>query len=300
LNPELCGFTLNRTAVRPLLSFGGALALSGVAAVLLVNLEKAVLTRVTTVSVLAYYSIASTFANMATLFGLAMGQSLMPAFSQLLTPERHEQLKNLYLRAIRVNLFALVPMLAVLCVIARPFFTLWAGEDFGRESTGPFYVLLVGLFFNLNAYTPAGLLLAAGRTDVIAKLYWIELFPYIAVTAFLTTRFGALGAAASWSLRVIVDAVIYAWLSEKFGGVRFGARALLPTFVLGTLVLAPAVVLAVFYQTSPVFLPVVLIVGLILYVLIVWKRVFDNGEKDWVSAKMNLIISMGRKQRKNA
>src|SRR5262249_34924118 len=146
LNKKLWGFSIDSSVIRPLLSYGGALALSGIAAVLLANLEKAVLTKVTTVKVLAYYSVAFTFANMATLFSLAMGQSLVPAFSQLLTPERRQQLLSLYSRAVRISIFGLLPVLAVLCVIARPFFTVWGGEDFGRESTWPFYVLLIGLF----------------------------------------------------------------------------------------------------------------------------------------------------------
>ena len=42
---ELFRFSINRKIIRPLLKFGGALAISGIAAILLVNLEKLVLAR---------------------------------------------------------------------------------------------------------------------------------------------------------------------------------------------------------------------------------------------------------------
>ncbi len=85
---HLFQFTLDRTLIRPMLNFGGALAFAGIAAVLLVNLEKLVLAKVTTVETLAHYAVAFTLATMATMFSSAMIQSLVPAFSQLLKPEK--------------------------------------------------------------------------------------------------------------------------------------------------------------------------------------------------------------------
>jgi O-antigen/teichoic acid export membrane protein len=54
LNPSLYQVSIARESVRRLLRFGGALALSAIAAVLLVNLEKLVLTKVTSVQTFAY------------------------------------------------------------------------------------------------------------------------------------------------------------------------------------------------------------------------------------------------------
>jgi O-antigen/teichoic acid export membrane protein len=72
----------------------------------------------------------------------------------------------------------------VMFVVAKPFFTIWAGEEFGANSTLPFYVLLIGLFFNLQATVPYISIMAVGRTDVFARLYWIELLVYAAAHSF--------------------------------------------------------------------------------------------------------------------
>ncbi len=220
----LPGFSIERPAVRPLLKFGISLVLAAIAGVLLGNLEKLVLVRVTDVTTLAHYSVAFTLANMVTMFSVAMVQSLIPAFSQLTRQDRRDQLEALYARGIRISVFCVLPLLVMLAIVAKPFFTIWAGEDFGRESTLPFYILVIGLLFNLNAYIPWAILLAFGRTDIFAKNYWGQIFPYLALVVVLTNRFGAAGAAAAWTIRVIVDAAILLFLVRRLFGLRTGVR----------------------------------------------------------------------------
>jgi O-antigen/teichoic acid export membrane protein len=128
LTRQLFDVTIERSVIRPLLKFGGGIVVGGVAAVLLGNLEKAVLARTTDIKTLAYYSVAFNFAMMATLFSGAMIQTLIPAFSQLMTPGKWEQLNGLFSRALRMNIIGMLPILAGLFVIARPLFTIWAGR----------------------------------------------------------------------------------------------------------------------------------------------------------------------------
>lgn len=286
LLPHLYGITIDKSAIRHLLKYGGTFAISGIAAVLLVNGEKLVLTRTTSVQTLAYYSVAFTFANTATMFSLAMGQSILPAFSQLLSPEKNDQLDALFSRAMRINIFGLLPVLTVLCVVGRPFFTIWAGEDFGRESIWPFYVLLIGLFFNLNAYIPASLLFAVGRTDIVAKLYWIQLLPYLAVTALLTIRFGAVGAATAWSLRVIIEVFVYVRLAKSLVKVRFSIKKQLLGIIAGLLILSPPVILVLMYENFSILTSIVLVICIALYGFLVWKTQIDADEKVWIRTKI--------------
>jgi O-antigen/teichoic acid export membrane protein len=292
LNPAFFGFTIYRESFRPLLRFGGALALSGIAAVLLVNLEKLVLTAQSSVQDLAYYSVAFTFANAATLYSQAMGLTLLPAFARLMTPDYRAQLLGLFARGLRLNLFGILPIVAILCVIARPFFTAWAGEDFGRESTSPFYILLLGLFFNLNAFIPAGLILAGGRTDLFAKLYWLELFPYIAVTALLTGRFGAEGAAAAWSLRVIVDCAIFFALAKKVFRTKYDLSTYTAS-LLGLAILLPPIIATVVYADTRLAM-VLLPTSILVYGIFTWKKVVEPAEKAWIKSQADRLLGTFR------
>src|SRR5690606_8142085 len=164
-------YTLFATSVetriwRGILQFGGALAFSSIAAALLVNFEKALLPAIVSVTALAYYSVAFTLASMMAMFTVAMTQSLLPAFSRLITNERKQHLDRLFTRAVRVNFIWLIPSLVFLALVAKPFFTFWAGDEFGRQSVGPFHILLLGLVINIPAYVPHTLIMASGRTDL--------------------------------------------------------------------------------------------------------------------------------------
>lgn len=289
---ELFQFSIARNSLGALIKFGGSLVIAGIAAILLINLEKAVLARVASVESLAYYSVAFTFASMATMFSSSMVQSLVPAFSQLLSPEKKGELNQLFSRSLRGNIIGLIPLILFLFVIAQPFFTIWAGENFGLESSKPFYFLLFGLLFNVITYIPQSILMAAGRADIFAKLYWLELFPYIFLTAALTFQFGATGAAIAWSLRVIADAVIILYLAKKNVGVSlslFRENIYILPFLL-SLILLP-ILIKFFVGNYSIWLFVSFIGCILIYFFIVWNKLIEVEEKNWIRNKLHAIFN---------
>jgi len=283
--------TLDRSLIRPMLKFGIPLAGAAIVAAMLTNLEKLVLAKNTSVESLAFYSVAFTLASMATMLSAAMIQSLIPAFSQLLTPEKSEQLNSLFGRTIRMNLILILPVLTIMVIVARPFFTIWAGKDFGRESTFPFYVLLIGLFFHIVAYIPGTLLVSMGRTRLIASIYWLELFPYIGLVFFLSYRYGALGAAVAWSIRIGCDALIlmyFVWRDARVSLNIFDSRTyyLLVAFAILT------VPIFALFSDSITFTILLLMVSLILYGLFAWKRLLFLDERVWLVGRLNVMFKL--------
>src|SRR5690606_1254035 len=154
LLPPLFDISLDRNAIRPLLKFGGPIVASGVAAVLLANLEKGILPWLTSVKELAFYSVAFNFSSMLTMFSSSMSQSLLPAFAQLFELRSTDALNSLWNRAIRINLLLLPMLLVVLYFISPYFFEVWAGHEFRVNSSRPFHFLLIGLAFHLLTYLP--------------------------------------------------------------------------------------------------------------------------------------------------
>ncbi len=288
LLPELVGFSIDRGSIRPMLRFGWSLVIAGIAAVLLVNLEKFVLTRATSVETLAYYSIAATFAAMLTLFSASMVQSLMPAFSQLQSEQDRPALVALYSRGIRMTLILLMPAVVGMVLGGEPFFTYWFGPDFGRESTGPFYIIVAGIFFNVLAYFPYSAIMASGRSEIFARIYWIELVPYIAVVWFLSNRYGATGAAIAWSLRVIFDAALLFYLAGRMGVVFEGRK---PTGMLAMfgLMAVPIVLLAAFGGLGVIVFLSAAVAGL-LYAWLIWKVLLDEDEIRMIRGKLKQLL----------
>ncbi len=290
LLPELYASTINRSYFKPLLKFGGGWLIAMIAAILLSNVEKLLLARYVSVQSLAYYSIAFTFANMATMFSQSMTQSLVPAFSQLLAPEKRIEFDTLFARSIRLNLIWLLPAIMFMCVVAKPFFTIWAGAEFGRESSIPFYVLLFGLFFNILAYIPHSTITASGRTDVFAKLYWIELVLYLSMAVWLVNSYQIIGAAMAWSLRVIIDAFAIIWLAKRITGARFKFFNHFGSLLIGIILLLPPVIFAVFYDNFSWWLIPLALICTAAYALVIWKTFVDGDERKWIKSKIENLL----------
>ena len=290
LLPQLYGTRLDRTSFRPMMKFGAGWVMACLAGVPVVNLEKIALSGMVSVASLAYYSVAFTLASMATLFAGAMLQSLVPAFAQLLTPDKRGEFDMLFSRGIRLNVVWLLPAVTCLFVFARPFFTIWAGEDFGRESTEPFYFLLFGLFFNIIAYIPHSAIMAFGHTEVFAKLYWIELPIYAALVFWLIGAYGITGAAAAWSLRVILDTLAIIWLSKRYAGISFRFTDHFGAFLLAAAVLVPPAVYTAIFGLTIVIVPLMLL-SLAVYAVVVWKFIASDAERVWFGSKLHAVLA---------
>jgi O-antigen/teichoic acid export membrane protein len=275
--------------VRPLLRFGGGWFIGSIAAALLGNMEKLILARFVSVEALAHYSVAFTLAGMVSLFSIAFKQSLLPAFAQLSRPDQQVEFELLVRRGVRLVLAALVPGLVLLCVIARPFFTLWAGEDFGRESTLPFYILAIGLFFSMLSYLPHSAITARGRTDIFARLYWVELFSYAVVATILVFMFGILGAAVAWTLRVIADSLIIIFLAKRVTHISFGFAANGKALGWSILIMLPLAAAAA-YDNFSLFLIALAPICLGIYGTFVWNAIIDDTEKSWIRSKFSLLF----------
>lgn len=292
LLPGLLNPTINKAYFRPLLKFGGAWVVAMVAVTLLVNVEKLLLARLVSVKALAYYSVAFTFANLAITFALALLQSLIPAFSQLQLPELRAQLNNLFARANRLMVLGLIPTLGLMAVIGKPFITLWAGSEFGLGSSSPFYVLLIGIALVLLASVSNCAVLSAGKTNLLAKIYWTELFVYT-VSAFILIYFlGVLGAALAWSIRSLFDFLLIVNAMKRHAVVEFSFYRHVMIFAMGAAILLPQVVFAIAIDNYSLWLIPIIAISNILYSIYAWHVLVDEGEKKWIRQRLGKLPNL--------
>jgi O-antigen/teichoic acid export membrane protein len=291
LTPHLFGRSFERPSVTLMLKFGGALVGAGIAGLILANIEKGILSRIASVKELAFYSVAFTVASMLTIFSSAISQSLLPAFSQLQNSDDLGRLNDLFSRVIRINLIWFMPAMVCLSIGARPFFTLWAGEEFGRESTVPFYILLCGLALHILTYPPYTLIIASGRTDLLARIYWLELFPYLTIASVLISYFGSVGAAAAWTVRIITDNIILFVSARRIGGVSFPARQAGRVLASSLILLLPILMNYYFGYINLVTI-IVAAVSLMFYFFLIWKVTLETDELNWLKRKLNIYIRL--------
>lgn len=276
---------ISREDFQRLFRFGLHIVFGAMAGLILINAEKGVLAVTVSPTSLAYYSVAFTFAGLFTMISGSLLQSLIPAFSQLQSKDRRPQLEALFSLGIRSSLLWIVPAIVLMTIFAEPIITLWAGRDFGSHSVLPLHILLIGITVNTFNYIPSSILLAAGRADLISKLYWVELFPYLLLVYFLSLWYGAIGAAAAWTARVIADVAAHFIMLNRCNALRVSGRAI-KWFLLAIALILAAILMAYYYRNS--FSPaLMIIIGLFLavYQFAAIKSLVQKDEVRWLVAK---------------
>ncbi len=143
------------------------------------------------------------------------------------------------------------------------------------------------------ALVPHSLMIRRVEQIFLAKIYWIELFPYIALIAFLTSTFGAVGAAMAWGTRVFVDAAVLGYLVRKSSNVSLRVfDTNVWKFVLTIVVLSPPVLITLLYSSFQIFILFVLAISLIIYAWLAWINFIGDEEKIWLTGRMQSIFEV--------
>jgi O-antigen/teichoic acid export membrane protein len=182
-------------------------------------------------------------------------------------------------------------MTMILLIVAEPFFTIWAGPDFGKASIIPYYILMIGVFFSLIMYIPNSILLAYGKTGLFARIYWIEILPYFILAVFLISKIGIAGAALVWSLREVLNAAMFFYFSKKHTGIsyKFGFK-LFPILICVGLLSIPVLVARLYSNFSP-WLLVVALLSAAAYFHVAWTAFLRPDERFLTRIKVKSIFS---------
>lgn len=281
LQPAILHPHFSKSVLRKLLGYGGALAVSGLATVPLATAERFFLANNHSTAMVAYYAVAATLATTLNVLPEQLVGPLLPGLARLEAEGRWQELRSLYRKSLAGLFLTLTPAAILLAFIAQPFLSLWAGPAYGVHSTGPFLIVIVGVWFNGQAWVPASYFLSSGRTKIIAYTQVAEVIPYLAAAYVLTAHFGAIGAAMTWSSLYVLDAVVWftlAWRVSRLAWSPLPDRGLRAVAV--PLLLALATVgAAVISQGFVARLAWALLLGA-LYFGTVWVFVLTAKERD--------------------
>jgi O-antigen/teichoic acid export membrane protein len=208
LQPALRYPRWDRALMKQLLGYGGALTVAGLAAIPLTTAERFFLGYEHSTMAVAYYSVAATLATTIQVFPEQVLGPMLPALARLEAEGRFEELRALYHKALVGLFLVLTPAAIMLALLAQPFLSIWAGPAYGSHSTGPFLVVMTGVWLSCLALVPNSYLLSSGRTKLLAYAQVAELVPYLAAAWVLTAKFGVIGAALVWSARFVLDSVL--------------------------------------------------------------------------------------------
>ncbi len=205
---------VDKSLIRPLLGYGGWMTVTNLLGPLIAYIDRFLIGAVLTMSAVAYY--VTPFEIVTKLWMIPMGMIgvLFPAFSTMLSSER-EKVVDFFNQGTKIILYLMFPIFLIINMFAYEGMAFWIGKDFAQHSAPVMQWLSIGVFLNCVGRMPFILVQSAGRPDLIAKIFILELMPYVLVLWLVLQSFGLEGAAFVWMVRVLVDTVLMFVLSSK-------------------------------------------------------------------------------------
>jgi O-antigen/teichoic acid export membrane protein len=196
-----------RSAIRPMLSFGGWVTVSGLVGPIMVYFDRFLIGAMLSVAAVSYYAVPFQITGKLGVLPGAMGGVIFAAFSGSFTNDR-TRATLIFERATRYTLLALFAPVLLLVAFASEILTLWLGAGFAANSANVLRLLAVATFVNCLAGTPYGLVQAAHRPDLTAKFHVAEVPFYVALLWWILPRYGIAGAAIAYLARVSLDMIL--------------------------------------------------------------------------------------------
>ena len=264
----------NYTDIRPLLHLGAWMSVSNVIGPLMIYLDRFIIGAIVSVAAVAYYATPYEMVTKLLIVPGAILGVLFPAIAATYQQDR-ARLVRLFTRGTKYVALILFPVTLVIVAFASEGLRWWLGDDFARNSTAVLQVLAIGVFVNSLAQVFATLVQGSGRPDVTARLHAIELPVYVVALWWAIHQYGILGAAVTWTARVLADAVLLFWLSGRLlgnAGVLLKQMATGLVLALGALVV-PALLGGIVWRAATV------LVLAFVFVLVAWFVVVGEDER---------------------
>ena len=200
-------FRSRRAAVWPMLSFGGWVTVSGVVGPVMVYFDRFLIGAMLSMAAVSYYSVPFQIAGKLGLLPGSVESVVFAAFSSSFAQDP-ARAAFIFERASRYVLLALFPPVLLIVAFAPEGLSLWLGPSFAAHSAAVLRWIAAAAFVNCLAVTPYGLVQAAHRPDLTAKLHLAEVPFYLALLWWMLPRYGIEGAAVAYTVRVIADTVV--------------------------------------------------------------------------------------------
>ncbi|MBU1125689.1 MAG: flippase [Candidatus Omnitrophica bacterium] len=207
--------SFSKEYIRPLFGFGVWVMLSGTMMPVLLTLDRLLIGVFSGVAQVAYYTAPYEAVTRLWIIPASIASVLFPAFSSLDGKGELKRIKSIFRSSAWGFMMISGTVACFLFFFAHKILSLWLGADFARHSVVVFQILAVGFFMHSLANLPHALIQARGRPDVITKLQCIETLFYIPLVWFSVKRWGIVGAASAWTVRVGVDMFLCFWASRK-------------------------------------------------------------------------------------
>jgi O-antigen/teichoic acid export membrane protein len=178
-----------------------AAGMSGISvlATVLTQLDKVILSKMLTLEMFGYYTLAGVLAmSLYRLIGPVFS-AIYPRFTQLVSLANQDGLKQLYHESCQFMSVLILPVSVVVAMFSYEIMLIWTQDQMTAEKSHALVsILICGAALNGLMNIPYGLQLAHGWTKLALSANLIAIIMLAPMIVFMTFQFGALGGASVW------------------------------------------------------------------------------------------------------
>jgi len=171
----------------------------GILATILTQLDKLILSKMLTLEMFGYYSLAWVVAMALYRLITPVFSATYPRFTQLVYLDDQEELKQLYHKICQLMSVLILPLTAVVAMFSYEIMLIWTQNPVTAEKTHILVsILICGTALNGLMNIPYALQLANGWTKLFLYSHLIAVLTMAPLIVYLTSQYGAVGGASVW------------------------------------------------------------------------------------------------------
>jgi len=191
--------SFDRKLLKGIWRFAAGMSGITVSALLLMQLDKVILSKIMTLENFGYYTLAGAVAGGLHIIIIPIYNSIFPRFSALAVLHNDQALIKLYHASTQLMAVLVFPAAVTLAVFSYDIILLWTGNSFISRNTAPLVsILTIGTAINALMVLPYTLQLAYGWTNISLKINIFLIVMMVPTIIILTNHYGPTGAASSW------------------------------------------------------------------------------------------------------
>lgn len=209
--------------IRPLLSYGGWASALTMIGPLMTVLDRLVIGTLAGAKGVTLFTIPFNLITKLSILPNSYGGVLFPRLAAL----PRDESKALADNAGRSVIAFMTPVTILAMGLTQPFMILWLGRDLAERCAGVGELILLGVWISAAVMPYSYYLYAEARLKT--KIFVISLLEvplYFLLLWVGVKYFGVMGAAAAWSLRVLIDAICFLVLAEAIKIISFALTSI--------------------------------------------------------------------------
>jgi O-antigen/teichoic acid export membrane protein len=185
--------------LRKIWRFAAGIGGTGILGILLTQMDKIILSRMLTLEMFGYYALASLIAMSPIRLSLPIFSSIYPRFSQLVSLDEQNNLRQLYHKGCQFMAVLILPACIVIALYSYEIIFLWTQNHVTADKSHLLVsILICGTALNALMELPHALQWSFGWTRLSFFRNLLAVVLLAPLIIFMTANYGPIGAASVW------------------------------------------------------------------------------------------------------